>query len=127
MACSRRFFEYPREMQRILESKEQSVNLYATKMAERSFITHSREFSKDTYKRAAEPKELFIVSGQGYIFSTSFRFAWNLVVTQAVNIGKKIIPAAARTTARVCPSLVTPKILEPTVVTFMSDQLKAFQ
>lgn len=42
-------------------------------------------------------------------------------------MGKNIMPAAARSTAKDCPSLVTPKILEPTVVTFMSDQLKESQ
>jgi uncharacterized protein len=35
------------------------------------FITgdkaHSREFSEDAYKRAAEPKELFIVPGAGHV------------------------------------------------------------
>lgn len=35
------------------------------------FITgdtaHSREFSEDAYKRAAEPKELYIVKGAGHV------------------------------------------------------------
>lgn len=35
------------------------------------FITgasaHSREFSEDAYKRAAEPKELYIVPGAGHV------------------------------------------------------------
>lgn len=35
------------------------------------FITgdqaHSREFSEDAYKRAAEPKELYIVQGAGHV------------------------------------------------------------
>lgn len=60
-------------------------------------------------------------------FSVWFRLFWNLVVTQAVKMGKNIIPAAARVTAKDWPSFVTPKMLEPTVVTFMSDQLKASQ
>ena len=28
---------------------------------------HSREFSEDAYKRAAEPKELYIVPGAGHV------------------------------------------------------------
>ena len=28
---------------------------------------HSREFSEDAYKRAAEPKELLIVQGAGHV------------------------------------------------------------
>jgi hypothetical protein len=35
------------------------------------FITgdaaHSREFSEDAYRRAAEPKELYIVPGAGHV------------------------------------------------------------
>lgn len=35
------------------------------------FITgdqaHSKEFSEDAYKRAAEPKQLFIVPGEGHV------------------------------------------------------------
>lgn len=30
-------------------------------------VAHSREFSEDAYKRAAEPKELFIVPGAGHV------------------------------------------------------------
>jgi fermentation-respiration switch protein FrsA (DUF1100 family) len=30
-------------------------------------VAHSREFSEDAYRRAAEPKELFIVRGAGHV------------------------------------------------------------
>lgn len=30
-------------------------------------VAHSREFSEDAYRRAAEPKELFIVPGAGHV------------------------------------------------------------
>lgn len=30
-------------------------------------VAHSREFSEDAYKRAAEPKELYIVSTAGHV------------------------------------------------------------
>jgi fermentation-respiration switch protein FrsA (DUF1100 family) len=39
------------------------------------FITgdaaHSREFSQDTYRLAAEPKELHIVAGAGHVSATA--------------------------------------------------------
>lgn len=30
-------------------------------------VAHSREFSEDAYRRAAEPKELYIVPGAGHV------------------------------------------------------------
>jgi fermentation-respiration switch protein FrsA (DUF1100 family) len=30
-------------------------------------IAHSREFSEDAYKRAAEPKELIVIPGAGHV------------------------------------------------------------
>jgi len=57
--------------------KEQSAGLYAQTMAERGFVTiahdpsgdhaHSRIFSEQAFKKALEPKELYIVPNAGHV------------------------------------------------------------
>ncbi|OKZ41471.1 MAG: hypothetical protein BHV82_06190 [Odoribacter sp. 43_10] len=49
------------------------------------------------------------------------------VIPPDVKIGKNTMPEAAKITASDWPNFVTPKMLEPTVVTFINDQLKASQ
>lgn len=53
--------------------------------------------------------------------------AVNLVMINAVKIGKNIIPAAAKATDRTCPIVVTATIFDPTVVTSINDHQRAFQ
>ena len=70
---------------------------------------------------------LTVVTKNDVGVSASFRFFWKLSTTNAVKIGKNTMPEAARITASDWPNFVTPKMLEPTVVTFINDQLKASQ